>query len=257
MNLFNVFLSTYDFDIKEAKNFLISFCEFISSRELNNNKNPYALLTDNFLNLPDAISKITKNTNFGWVPNLPNFCIQDIFETLTQMNSQSVADKIMLKKLNTFAQKKLFKILQIQNKKYGHVKQTIIDAINSFHNKCYTACALCLFALIDSCFIKGQPFKEKGLRNLSGVAIDKIGDNNLKKYSLIASLSCMIIKSLFEHSNDFIESNERGIKRNFISHGMNKNLPNKVDCLKLFVLLYNIYYLFDSELFKWETINLK
>ena len=100
MNLFNVFLSTYDFDIKEAKNFLISFCEFISSKELNNNKNQYALLTDNFLNLPDAISKIAKNTNFGWVPNLPNFCIQDIFETLTQMNSQSVADKIMLKKLN-------------------------------------------------------------------------------------------------------------------------------------------------------------
>ena len=257
MNLFNVLLSTDNFDVNETKNFLLSFCEFISSTELKNNKTPHELLTANFLNFPNAVSKITKNTNFGWVPNLPNFSIQDIFEALTHMNSQTVADKVMMKKLNIFAQKKLFKILQLQNKKYGHVKQTIIEAINSFHNKCYTACALCLFALIDSCFIKGQPFKEKGLRNLAGVAIDKIGDNNLKKYSIIASITCMTIKSLFEHSNDFIEANERGIKRNFISHGMNKNLPNKVDCLKLFVLLYNIYYLFDSELFKWETINLK
>ena len=237
--------------------FLSAFFELLFSEEFKKSKHPYKLLIDSFCDFPSTISNIAKNIDFGWIPNLPDFSLDDIFTLVNEFTSQDCADKVMLAKLNFGARNKLFNSLYNRANAYGHTQQTFADAIKSFENESYTACALCLFALIDSCFLKGQPLLTGQKRRcLANAAVNKIGDKNVLGYSLIAETSRMLIKKLFSDGDDFKPTNEIGLNRNFVSHGMNSYLPNRIDCLKLFVLLYNIYFLFDLDLFKWEDENI-
>ena len=176
MNLFEIFLSNFNLDIKEKKSFLISFCEFFSSTEYKSSENPFAFFLDSYFDYHNTVSQTIKCINFGWVPNLPDFSLDDIFALINKMTSQELADKVMQKNLNYYGRKKLFKELVGRAKKYKQAQETVFDAIKSFKHKCYIACSLCLFALIDSCLKIGQPIKDNRARSLARAAIDKIGD---------------------------------------------------------------------------------
>lgn len=257
MNLFEIFKNpNLVGEPEESKSFIESFVEFFSSEEFKKNENPFKMLIDFFCDFPSEISNTIQNIDFGWIPNLPDFSIDDIFTVVNEFTSQDCADKVMLAKLGFGARNKLFKLLYNKVKTYGHAQQTLTEAIKSFQNKSYTACSLCLFALIDSCFLKGQPLLVgRKRRCLAKVAVDKIGDKEILSYSIVAQTSRMLIRKLFSDGEDFNLAKENGLNRNYISHGMNSYLPDKIDCLKLFVLLYNIYFLFDLELFKWKQEN--
>ena len=62
----------------------------------------------------------------------------------------------------------------------------------------------------------------------------------------------IVTKNFFDDADDFNPEKEDGLNRNFVSHGMNQYNPTRTDCLKLFVLLYNFYFLIDAKILRWD-----
>lgn len=193
-----------------------------------------------------------KWTEYGWVPILPTFQGKDILKNIIPPDTVEKADAILLKELTTETQEELFRVLTHYVKKSNHNEETLLEAILSYKNGFYSACSVLIFALIDACFLTRQPIKTGKRRELAnGAAKNKIDVPD----SLIlssAEITLKIVKTLFSNGRDFNLTNEKGLNRNFISHGMNRYNPDNKDCLKLFVLLFNIYLLFDTEVFAWK-----
>ena len=66
------------------------------------------------------------------------------------------------------------------------------------------------------------------------------------KYIICAYTFKLVIENRYMSGNVFIPTNEHGLNRNYISHGMNKYIPDAIDCLQLFVFLYNTYALLNA-----------
>lgn len=195
---------------------------------------------------------INKWTEYGWVPISPSFKGNDILSTLIPPDNSEKADTIMLKKLNKQEISKLFKELHEYANNYNHNDTTLSEAISAFKNNLYSGCSLLLFAMIDACFLTAQPLPPNVRRALAEKASkDKIEE--IDSYQLsCANITLCIIKEVFKNGDDFNPVNDNKLNRNFLSHGMNKYVPTNKDCLKLFVLLYSIYVLFDTNVFKWK-----
>lgn len=195
---------------------------------------------------------IDKWTEYGWVPILPTFQGKDILKNIIPPDTVEKADAILLKELTPETQEELFRVLTCYVKKSNHNEETLLEAIISYKNSLYSACSVLIFALIDACFLTGQPMKTGKRRDLAnGAAKNKIDVPS----SLIlssAKITLNIVTILFSNGQDFNLNNEKGLNRNYISHGMNRYNPDNKDCLKLFVLLFNIYLLFDTEVFAWK-----
>lgn len=192
---------------------------------------------------------INKWTEYGWVPILPSFKGNDILSTLIPPDNSEKADDFMMKKLNKHEIDTMFNELHKYANLDNHNDNTLSEAISAFKNQLYSGCSLLVFAMIDACFITVQPVTGKVQRALAGQAVK----NKLEKidsYRLsCANVAINIIMNLFKRGDDFNPVNENGLNRNFLSHGMNKYTPTYKDCLKLFVLLYSIYVLFDTNIF--------
>lgn len=145
----------------------------------------------------------------------------------------------------------LFDALHEYVKTNLHNETTLSQAISSFNSELYSGCALLLFALIDACFLTTQVIKKGKRRALANAANKEIKRVDSLLLSC-ANISLNIVSDLFESAQDFKPEIEDGIKRNFISHGMNSYNPNRTDCLKLFVLLHSIYLLFETGVFEWK-----
>lgn len=206
-----------------------------------------------FENLPEKSKEAAKKwASYGWIPNLPKYTVIDLMKNLNAPKSKSEADHIM----NNRIENNLFKVIvnEISDniKSYGQNEQTFFEAVSCFENGFFISCSLLLFALIDSCFLINQP-RIKRRRDLANKAVSRAMDESKANYSIIALTAKTIIEQLFLDGNDFDYSREQGLNRNFISHGMNKYNPDRTDCLKLFVLIYNIYFLFDVNFFTWSN----
>ena len=195
---------------------------------------------------------IDKWTEYGWVPILPSFQGDDFLRTLIPPDSSEEADRIMMGKLNKQEIATLFKELQGYAHNYNHNETTLSEAIEAFQSNLFSGCALLLFASIDSCILTAQPLPSKGRRDLAERAV-KIKLEDIDSYRLsCANIARNIIMDIFENAHDFDPTYDKKLNRNFLSHGMNKYIPTHKDCLKLFVLLYSIYVLIDTNVFKWK-----
>lgn len=194
---------------------------------------------------------VDKWAEYGWVPVLPTFQGKDIIKNIVPPDTSEEADKIMLKYLNESSLQELFLELKGFVTINNHNEKTLSEAILSYKNGLYSACSLLIFALIDACFLTRQPTTENKRRVLT----EKAASSKIKRVdSLVlscADITLHIVKSLFLNADDFNPQKEVGLNRNFISHGMNRYNPDDNDCLKLFVLLFNIYLLFDTAVFEW------
>lgn len=214
----------------------------------------FPLIIEGVQRLPERVQEASKQwAIYGWAPSLPGDTGADLLNAIHVPESQECADEIMLSKLDGENLQFLFD--KIQEKVETHHQNTITynDAVCCFRNEIYTGCALSLFALIDSCFVMGQPKAPgKKQRDLARKASERAIDNEKAKFFVAAYAVKIIIEDLFEVGNDFNTTKEQGLKRSFVSHGMNHYNPTRTDCSKLFVLLYNIYLMFDSGLYHWE-----
>lgn len=218
-------------------------------------------ISDVVVSLPKNVQKAADIwAEYGWVPYLPTSNIKDLIN-FNYPKSQEEADEIMMQKLDNNGIKVLFDKLTKQVKSHSHNINSFEEAIKSYNNGIYSGCSLLIFAIIDSCFIVGQPVPTptKGNKNpqrrLAGSAINIAIDYDKSKIAVFAYTAKRIIESRFKRGNDFEKSIENGINRNFLSHGMNTYIPSQKDCLQLFVLLYNIYVSFDGKFYSWTSNN--
>lgn len=186
---------------------------------------------------------------YGWVPMLPNLELSELF-FLNAPQSEKEAKELMLSKLQGDDLKHLYNEIRDSAKKFSLNSVTFEDAVKSFDNKCYTACSMCLFSLIDSTFIKEAPRNGKR-RALARNAIKyEIPKNDYEVIAIIVTRE--LILQLFQDTEDFKLKYDKSLSRNMVSHGMNKRNPNKTDCLKLFVLLYNTLLMFETGMFEFK-----
>jgi hypothetical protein len=53
------------------------------------------------------------------------------------------------------------------------------------------------------------------------------------------------IEKLFCCANDFSNEDSELINRNFVSHGMNKREVDKIDCIKLIVIIEGLFHIIE------------
>ena len=125
-------------------------------------------------------------------------------------------------------------------------KKDIREAINCYNLHQYKACALILFSIIDSRLIRLQRKNtEKYSVGAGAVAKYKeiVEQQTSDSGKLFLSLSyanlfpCLF--TVFEDTNNFSKKT-KVINRNYLDHGMSYKTVRKKDCIKLFLLLYNL-----------------
>lgn len=205
------------------------------------------------LKLSDIQANIVEKwVSYGWVPILPSFTGANVMKNIVPPDTAKKADARMLDMLTEQELQQLFETLHTYVSANRHNEKTLAEAIDAYKAELYSGCALLIFALIDSCFIMQQPQLSNQRRGLAGLSaekkIEKLGSIILS----CADITLNLVQAIFEQAHDFKPEFETGLKRNFISHGMNTYNPSKTDCLKLFVLLHSIYLMFESKVFEWK-----
>lgn len=216
---------------------------------LNENRDIIVAFLEFFSELPELQRKAgEKWIEFGWVPLLPDATFESFYEALEFPENQIEADEKMV----SFIEKQKIETLFDELHRYFIDSEsktcTLNESIACYENKSYTACALCLFSLIDYSFIKEQPIIDNKRRSLPYKAIDNMVSEKDKNALVTTYITVGIIQKFYQGGDDFTIE-EKPLYRNFISHGMNDIIPQKTDCLKLFVLLYNVCLLFESDIF--------
>lgn len=216
---------------------------------LNKNRDVIVAFLEFFSELPELERKAgEKWIEFGWVPSLPNATFESLYEALDAPENQIEADQKMISFIETQKMETLFDELRRYFIDSESKTCTLNEAIACYENQLYTACVLCIYSLIDYSFLKEQPIVEEKRRPLPNKAIDKMVSEKEKNALVVTYATVGIIKELYRDGKNFTIE-EKPLYRNFISHGMNDIIPQKTDCLKMFVLLYNVCLLFESDIF--------
>ena len=122
-------------------------------------------------------------------------------------------------------------------------------AISCYNSKLYKPCAMVLFSMIDSRLIRFQTDEDrnsKGKRPTGGTAavnfLKRMKKERIKERMLITllfhyNIFCSVT-TLFSDGDDF-KLQPHTINRNFLEHGMLHRNVGKMDCIMVFLLLYN------------------
>lgn len=174
---------------------------------------------------------------FGWtIP--PNSCI-DSFNNCPETLLK--ADKYALRFCTRNEMNELFLALESLCKR----KRDVREAVKCYNNKHYKACALILFSLIDSRIIRLQGKSGKygvgigAVANFKEVAKEKTTDEGKLFLALCYENIFSCLFAMFEDTNNFTKE-QNIINRNYLDHGMSCKIVRKKDCIKLFLLLYNM-----------------
>lgn len=130
-------------------------------------------------------------------------------------------------------------------------KRDLDEAIKCYNQRLYKACALILFSIIDSRIIRLQSKKDERFGVGIG-AIAKFRDIAKRKTSEEGKLFMALcytnifpcLFTMFEDTNKFSKKTTI-INRNYLNHGMSSSVVRKKDCIKLFLLLYNLLEFID------------
>jgi hypothetical protein len=151
------------------------------------------------------------------------------------------ADKVALSYCKKNDMDNIFNNLRLAKIK----KVDLEEAIFCYENRKYKACALVLFGIIDSNFIRrGKSIGNKG-RAVGFWAIknykEKTESDNEQRFFMVFhyyNLFCCLM-NLFNSTDDF-KSEKKIVNRNFLGHGMNRRKVRKKDCIQLFLALSNL-----------------
>ena len=241
-------------NLKKSMETVAAVFEAYNKIDWNKIANFLTLLSDAFSSLPNDIQEASKKwALYRWIPSLPEYDVSDFIDNINTPNSQDEADNIMLGKIDEKTFNQLVDYISEHISQYGQNINAFSEAIECYNNSLYIACVLLLYSIIDSIFIKSQkmPKKSEPRRCLANKAVKNRINEEKSKYSIIAYSTKNVIEDLFKDAVDF--TIDDGLNRNMLSHGMTDYNPNATDCLKLIVLLYNIYLLFDTDFFTWKS----
>ncbi len=129
-------------------------------------------------------------------------------------------------------------------------KSDMNEAINCFKGRHYKACALTLFSMIDARLIRSQLDEDRNPKNKQRPSGKKAATNLFERieakyinenmfFTMLYQINILAaLKVLFENGDDF-RIQPKVINRNFLDHGMLHKNVRKIDCVMLFLLLYN------------------
>ena len=196
------------------------------------------------LNL-NELSEIYKTyTNFGWTipPAMPYF-------TKQKATTLEESDSFMLQFCKSENMDCIFSDLQNCEK---IDKNDLKEAINCYNHRYYKACALLIFSMIDGILIKLQPQENENRKTSSAFeAMKSKYESNQKMepkffIALQANMTIECVKNFYKYANNF-KLDDKCIYRNMISHGMLNRAVKETDCIKVFLLLYNILQLLHYQ----------
>ena len=193
-----------------------------------------------------ALKSCEKWGSFGWTPH-PETPISFYFDC---PDDYKEADRCALKLCTTTATIRLLNRLKASK----IPKKDFSEAVFNFENRQYKSCAMMLYAIIDGQVLKYQKrLKEKELRVCGPNAVrflkktlNEKTDINERLLSLL-KYSCLLkcLEKFFEYGNDFALITNIA-NRNLVDHGMMNKPVRRKDCLKLFLLLYNLLEFIDD-----------
>lgn len=179
--------------------------------------------------------------NFGWTPHPQSSVNYYDFYPETKIDADNYALKVCNKDNMEF----LFNEFK-SNKKVP--SQNISEAIMCYNNKCYKACSLILFSLIDRELIKLQKKETDSYLKTGAGAIGVFKkkveteykeDIKLLYFYLIEINLVEALFKIFEGTKNFTKKCDSP-NRNYLIHGMTLKPVRKKDCIKLFLILYNL-----------------
>ena len=136
-------------------------------------------------------------------------------------------------------------LFELLKEKRGN-KNELTEAIACFRQGHRVACASILCSLIDARLIKLQGRNAnnkkvgKGAKKLFESRIKQMIDNTPSIFIVLAYANlfeCLTV--LLDDTNNF-KLDSKVINRNMLLHGMSRHPVRKIDCIKLFLLLYNL-----------------
>jgi len=129
-------------------------------------------------------------------------------------------------------------------------KRDLKEAIECYNHKNYKACALILFSIIDSRIIRLQNKQEtygvgiRAIEKFKKIAKQKTSHEGQLYLALYYENIFPCLFTMFANTDNFSKEMQI-INRNYLDHGMSSNVVRKKDCIKLFLLLYNILEFID------------
>lgn len=155
------------------------------------------------------------------------------------------------KKAEQYCKKANMETLFEEMRKKRIKKADLEEAIFCFENRCYKACSVILFGLIDSKLIRMMPKSKNKIiyRPVGAKAARKIEENHQENQALYELLNFVnlfaCLKTVFANADDF-RSEPSVINRNFVDHGMTNRNVRRRDCIQLFLLLNNFVDAFEK-----------
>lgn len=138
------------------------------------------------------------------------------------------------------------------------------EAVSDFEQRKYKSCIMIIYSLIDAKLIRLQKKDNRtGKKNSRGEKMRptgaKAGENVINRIqnlpqaqqNLLVTLMCTnllsCMKEVFKPGDDFVRQPEEA-NRHFILHGMLTRPVKRVDCVKAFLLYYNLLSLINWKL---------
>ena len=181
---------------------------------------------------------------YGWTtaPAMP----VDLFDTCPA--SIEEADRVMLQ----YCKKDDINDLFCKLENICTRKKDLREAIKCYENGCYKACALILFSIIDSRMIRkastvqseNHPTGMKAILSYKEKTKQIVNDDAYLYFLLMHKNLFTCLCAVFDDTNNF-KKNTKVINRNYYDHGMTYRAVRKKDCIKLFLLLYNLLDFID------------
>lgn len=114
----------------------------------------------------------------------------------------------------------------------------------------YLSCAMTLFAMIDSYCINIDSNESKKVGKRAVECLDKNikQSDKIKDYLFLLFDAVNIISCLYVYfvSTDNFTKNCEVINRNYVMHGMHNKVVDKLECKKLFLLLFSLFKFEDD-----------
>lgn len=180
---------------------------------------------------------------YGWT--VPPYAPFDFFNTCP--GSLLEADELALQYCKKQDMNELF--LRLENLCVR--KKDLDEAIKCYNQHLYKACALILFSIIDSRIIRLQSKKDErfvvglgAIAKFRNIAKRKTSEEGKLFLALCYTNIFPCLFTMFDDTNKFSKKTTI-INRNYLNHGMSSSVVRKKDCIKLFLLLYNLLEFID------------
>ena len=189
----------------------------------------------------EIVAALQKWGNYGWC--LINWASIDLYHNAP--SSVEEADELSMKYCS---EEKISNLIRELKDKVDN-KIEFEEAVVSYTNQCYTACSMILFATIDSVIIRLQEYKVSSWRMLPKEYAEKLKSTSddsffLRNASYLAMLNAIAI--IYDSGKNFTNESPEIIKRNFVDHGMNTRRVTQTDCIKLFLIIDNLFYFIEE-----------